>query len=56
MIAKNFWNQLKEIIELPFELEDVAEITGNCGTIHITMKDESTYYIDIQKCETDARN
>jgi hypothetical protein len=55
MLARNFWNQLKEIIELPFELESVTAVSGNCGTVHIDMEDGSTYYIDIQKCESDAR-
>jgi coenzyme F420-reducing hydrogenase beta subunit len=55
MSTTNFWKELFLHISVPFEIEDVKEISSNCGTTWIDMKDGSTYYISIERAEVTDR-
>lgn len=52
MTTPDFWKQLFIHLILPFEIEDVAEITSNCGSTSIDMNDGTAYYIVIGQAET----
>jgi coenzyme F420-reducing hydrogenase beta subunit len=51
MESSEFYQELYQAIELPFEVEQVEDIETNCGSVWITLKDGSIYYITIAKCE-----
>jgi len=51
MDNREFWMELKRELELPFDTADVTSVAENCGTTWIEMKDGSTYFLTIQKCE-----
>ena len=55
MTKTEFWAELFLHIAIPFEIDDVREITSNCGSTWIDMKDGTTYYISIERAEVTGR-
>lgn len=51
MNANEFWQKLQTCIDLPFEIDEVVDIEGNCGSTWIEMTDGSTYYVIIEQCD-----
>ena len=51
MGRNKFWNLLTSAIDLPFSIDDVAEIEANCGTVYIELENGSVYCLNIAECE-----
>lgn len=51
MTFNDFWRELSDEIALPFEIEDVEAIETNAGSTWIILKDKSSYFIMVEKCE-----
>jgi hypothetical protein len=53
MELKDFYVALRYHLSLPFEVEQVMEVTSSCGTTWIDLKDGSRFYLSIGQCEPD---
>ena len=51
MESNKFFNLLTQAIELPFEVEDVSDISEGAGTIYIDLDDGRCFYLTIKECE-----
>jgi hypothetical protein len=51
MTLIEFWNKMRDEVELPFYPNDVESIESNAGSTWINLKDGTSYYITIDKCE-----
>ena len=48
-----FESALMNALELPFAVEDVAEVEFNCGTTWITLNSGKVYALQIVECENE---
>ncbi len=55
MTTTDFWKELFLHISIPFEINEVKEITSSDGSTWIDMNDGSTYYISIESAEVTER-
>ncbi len=51
MAFEEFQTTLFQNVNFPFEFSQVIDIESNCGSTWITLKDGSSFFITVEKCE-----
>jgi hypothetical protein len=51
MTPEEFVNELVNNLDLPFSINEVEKVESNAGTVWITLKDESVYWLSVQECD-----
>lgn len=50
MDSQQFWDLLRENLEIPFDIGDIKEVENSAGTLWIRMNNGETYYVSLEQC------
>lgn len=53
MENNKFYNLLTQALDIPFDIEDVADVDENCGTVWIELNNGDVYSLSFMKTEND---